>query len=89
MKLLTMHRAKGREFDAAAITDLNDGQIPHYTRYSPLTPEKIEEARRLLYVAVTRARRLLMYITDDENWRKPSRFLFEGQLGCIPGKLLA
>jgi DNA helicase-2/ATP-dependent DNA helicase PcrA len=87
IKLLTMHRAKGREFDALAIVDLNDGQVPHFTRYSPLTLDKIEEGRRLLYVAVTRARRLLMYVTDDENWRNPSRFFFAGELGLIPGRL--
>ncbi|MDY6875902.1 MAG: ATP-dependent helicase [Chloroflexota bacterium] len=83
VKLLTMHRAKGREFDAVAIVDLNDGQVPHYNRYSPITEEKTEEGRRLLYVAMTRARRVLMYITDDGNWRNPSRFLGEGELGLI------
>ncbi len=83
MKLLTMHRAKGREFDAVAIVDLNDGQVPHYNRYSPITDEKVEEGRRLLYVAMTRARHVLMYITDDENWRNPSRFLREGKIGII------
>ncbi len=73
MKLLTMHRAKGREFDAVAIIDLHEGKVPHF---SATTDERIEEYRRLLYVSITRARRLLMYITDEESARnKPSRFL--------------
>ena len=47
MKLLTMHRAKGREFDAVAIVDLHDGRVPHFSAESA---EEIDEARRLLYV---------------------------------------
>jgi len=73
MKLLTMHRAKGREFDAVAIIDLHEGRVPHF---SAITQDRIDESRRLLYVSITRARRLLMYITDTENPRNtPSRFL--------------
>ena len=59
IKLLTMHRAKGREFDAVAIIDLHEGKVPHFTAR---TPEEIDEAKRLLYVAITRARRTVMYI---------------------------
>ena len=81
MKLLTMHRAKGREFDAVAIVDLHHGRVPHF---SARTAEEIAEARRLLYVSIARARRILMYITDEEHRRnRPSRFLFEGELGLI------
>lgn len=73
MKLLTMHRAKGREFDAVAIIDLHEGRVPHF---SATTDERVDESRRLLYVSITRARRFLMYITDAENVRNiPSRFL--------------
>jgi len=75
LKLLTMHKAKGREFDAVAVIDLHDGRVPHF---AVRTDDEIEEARRLLYVATTRARHLLMYITDDEDRRiSPSRFLFQ------------
>lgn len=74
MKLITMHKAKGLEFDAVAIIDLHEGKVPH--SYSAQTQEGIDEARRLFYVSITRARRLLMYITDSEHWRNtPSRFL--------------
>ena len=81
IKLLTMHRAKGREFEAVALVDLHDGRIPHF---SARTEDEIDEARRLIYVSITRARRILMYITDEEDWRnRPSRFLLRGELGLI------
>jgi len=81
MKLLTMHRAKGREFDAVAIVDLHEGKVPHY---SAKTAEQINDYRRLLYVSITRAKRLLMYITDKEDQRNiPSRFLYKNELNLI------
>jgi DNA helicase-2/ATP-dependent DNA helicase PcrA len=81
MKLLTMHRAKGREFDAVAIIDLHEGKVPHF---SATTNERIEESKRLLYVSITRARRLLMYITDEERpQNRPSRFLGLEGLGLL------
>lgn len=73
IKLLTMHRAKGREFDAVAMIDLHEGVIPNYRC---ATTEDFEEDRRLFYVAMTRARRLLIFITDKEGRNVcPSRFL--------------
>jgi DNA helicase-2/ATP-dependent DNA helicase PcrA len=74
-----MHKAKGREFDAVAIVDLHDGKVPHF---SIETTEEFDEARRLLYVSMTRARRILMWITDQEHWKNtPSPFLCE--LGLV------
>jgi DNA helicase II / ATP-dependent DNA helicase PcrA len=71
--LLTMHSAKGREFDAVAVVGFNEGMIPHF---SSATTDEYEEARRLAYVAMTRARRLLMVITDDSDRRnRPSRYV--------------
>ena len=73
MHLLTMHAAKGLEFEAVALVSLHDGQIPNFRANSA---EDIDEARRLMYVAITRAKRLLLYITDQERPRNiPSRFL--------------
>jgi DNA helicase II / ATP-dependent DNA helicase PcrA len=73
MKLLTMHGAKGREFDAVAVIDLHEGRIPHF---SAEREDQFEESRRLLYVSITRARRVLMYMTDRERWNNtPTRFL--------------
>ena len=73
--ILTMHASKGLEFDSVYIPDLNEGIIP--SRRSK-TEAEIEEERRLLYVAMTRAKtRLeLLYIRGTrENPRPPSRFL--------------
>jgi DNA helicase II / ATP-dependent DNA helicase PcrA len=80
IQLLTMHRAKGREFDAVAIIDLHDGRLPNFRANSD---DEIAEARRLFYVAITRAKGLLMYITDDEDDNPPTRFLYQGELGIL------
>lgn len=73
LSLLTMHKAKGREFAGVAIIDLHDGRVPDYRAQ---TQDQINEGRRLLYVAITRAEQLLMYVTDGEdNRNRPSRFL--------------
>lgn len=77
LKLLTVHAAKGREFMAVAIVELHDGHIPYHNTYNPLTAAGLEEARRLLYVGITRAQRLLMVFTHEDNWRPRSRFLKE------------
>lgn len=77
MKLMTIHGAKGREFDAVAIIGLHDGILPWHNQYNPLTRAGVEEGRRLFYVAVTRARRLLLFVTDKSQWRAKSRYLSE------------
>jgi DNA helicase-2/ATP-dependent DNA helicase PcrA len=81
LHLLTMHRAKGREYDAVAIIDLHDGRVPDFRAIKSGDVQTIEEGKRLLYVSITRARRFLMYVTDDEDNRSvPSRFLCRGHL---------
>jgi len=81
LTLRTIHRTKGLEFDAVAIVDLHDGKIPHFTA---TTADEINESKRILYVAITRAKRLLMYITDEENpLNRPSRFLYTEGLDLI------
>jgi DNA helicase-2/ATP-dependent DNA helicase PcrA len=76
LKLSTLHNAKGREFTAVAMIDLNEGKIPSY---HARTAEDIEEQKRLFYVGVTRAKRVLFYATDNsERRRGPSRFLLSG-----------
>jgi DNA helicase II / ATP-dependent DNA helicase PcrA len=72
LKLLTLHSCKGREFDAVAIIDLHDNRLPHPSAH---TAAEQAEARRLFYVGVTRARKLLMFITHKNG--DPSRFLIE------------
>jgi DNA helicase-2/ATP-dependent DNA helicase PcrA len=73
LKLATLHNAKGREYQAVAMIDLHEGRIPFYQAH---TAEDLEEAKRLFYVGVTRAKRFLLYVTDNSDRRNsPSRFL--------------
>ncbi len=73
--IMTMHVSKGLEFDRVYLPALNDGIIPGRRC---ITQADFEEERRLLYVAMTRARRHLelMYTEGTaDNLRPPSRFL--------------
>ncbi|MBR0172822.1 MAG: ATP-dependent helicase [Lachnospiraceae bacterium] len=80
VRLLTMHAAKGLEFDTVFLPSLNEGVIPSVRAG---TRDEIEEERRLLYVAMTRARRrlYLSYVTggDDPSGRLlPSSLVKKG-----------
>jgi DNA helicase-2/ATP-dependent DNA helicase PcrA len=57
VQLMTVHSAKGLEFDAVFITGLEEGLFPHENAMSD--PNGLEEERRLMYVAITRARKKL------------------------------
>jgi DNA helicase II / ATP-dependent DNA helicase PcrA len=57
IQLMTVHSAKGLEFDAVFITGLEEGLFPHENSLSD--HDGIEEERRLMYVAITRARKRL------------------------------
>jgi DNA helicase II / ATP-dependent DNA helicase PcrA len=83
--LSTMHSAKGLEWDAVFVIHAADGNVPSDMACG--TPEEIEEERRLLYVACTRARDTLLVCaplryhvtgrgpTDRHGLAQPSRFL--------------
>jgi DNA helicase-2/ATP-dependent DNA helicase PcrA len=58
--LSTVHSAKGQEWEAVHVLNVTDGSFP--SEFSTGRPEMIEEERRLLYVAVTRAKRELHLI---------------------------
>jgi len=73
----TLHSAKGLEWEAVALLGIHEGSLPFVLASSP---EQIEEEQRLLYVGITRARRLLRVSwsrTRNGNGhpRTPSRFL--------------
>ncbi len=74
--ITTVHGAKGLEWPLVAIAGVNEEDFPHYSRDNPLTPERLEEERRLFYVAVTRAQEQLLILYDGGNHR-PSRFIAE------------
>lgn len=57
LQLMTVHAAKGLEFDVVFITGLEEGLFPHEN--SLLEADGLEEERRLMYVAITRARKRL------------------------------
>ena len=70
--LLTYHRAKGLEFDAVFLPAVEERELP--VRQAK-TEEAVAEERRLLYVGITRAKRVLALTWSAEG--KPSRFLAE------------
>jgi DNA helicase-2/ATP-dependent DNA helicase PcrA len=84
--LMTIHSAKGLEFDTVFITGLEDGMFPSIHD----DEDNVEEERRLFYVAITRAKRML-YITHardrirfgSHEMRMKSRFLEEIPEECI------
>jgi DNA helicase-2/ATP-dependent DNA helicase PcrA len=59
--LSTVHSAKGQEWEAVFVLNVSDGNFP--SEFSTGKPEMIEEERRLLYVAMTRAKQKLQLIT--------------------------
>ena len=61
---MTVHSSKGLEFDCVFITGLEDGIFPHEN--SLTDPGGIEEERRLMYVAITRARQRL-YLSHSQT----------------------
>ncbi len=83
VQLMTLHAAKGLEFDCAFITGVEEGLIPH-SRAAASSTEGLEEERRLLYVGMTRARRALFLsysharmVGGRHGPTGPSRFLQE------------
>lgn len=77
VRLMTMHAAKGLEFDTVYIIEANEGQVPYK---KALKEQGIEEERRLFYVAMTRAKELLKIVyvkTKNGKETSPSRFVDE------------
>lgn len=82
IKLLTMHTSKGLEFDYVFVVGLNDGVVPNSRAVFEKGETGLEEERRLMYVAMTRAKKQL-FLTDsggfgyDGKEKETSRFVFE------------
>jgi DNA helicase-2/ATP-dependent DNA helicase PcrA len=88
LQLMTVHSAKGLEFDIVFICGLEEGLFPHEN--SIVEDKGLEEERRLMYVAVTRARQRLYLchaqtrmLHGQTRYNLPSRFIEE-----IPAALL-
>ncbi len=77
VKLMTIHLAKGLEFDSAYVVGVSEGLLPH--ERSLASEGELEEERRLMYVAMTRAKKNLTL----GFYGRASRFLYE-----IPPELI-
>ncbi|KAK9293210.1 hypothetical protein L1049_021199 [Liquidambar formosana] len=82
--LTTIHQSKGLEWDTVFIVKANESEIPllhEFNGVARVNGTSVEEERRLLYVAMTRARKKLfiLYVIMDSNWQmlQPSCFLKE------------
>ena len=88
IQLMTVHSAKGLEFDAVFITGLEEGLFPHENSLSD--HDGLEEERRLMYVAITRARKRL-YLSFSQTrllhgqtrYNVKSRFFDELPEACL------
>ncbi len=81
VQLMSVHAAKGLEFDVVFITGLEQGLFPHENSVNQ-GREGLEEERRLMYVAVTRARRRL-YVSCAQT-----RMLHGQTRYCVPSAFL-
>jgi DNA helicase-2/ATP-dependent DNA helicase PcrA len=86
LQLMTVHAAKGLEFNVVFLSGLEEGLFPHEN--SILEDKGLEEERRLMYVAVTRARKRLYLsfaqtrmLHGQTRYNLPSRFIDEVPAG--------
>ena len=86
--LMTIHSAKGLEFENVFIIGMEEGIFPH--RNSSDLREDLEEERRLCYVAITRAKKNLYLVNakkrmifGETSYNMPSRFISEIDQNCL------
>ena len=85
LTMMTLHGAKGLEFDKVYLCGMEEGLFPSGAAINADDPEKeIEEERRLCYVGITRARRSLRLssarermVQGETRYQRPSRFIEE------------
>lgn len=89
VRLMTIHQSKGLEFSIVFIMGLTEGAFPNHRSIRERRIDGEEEERRLMYVAVTRAKDML-WLTDSEGYlndtgalKYPSRFIAEIEPGLI------
>jgi ATP-dependent DNA helicase Rep len=85
--LSTLHAAKGLEWPHVVMAGVNEGLLPFRSEDDEMTPQRLEEERRLMYVGITRARSTLAVSTLRRRKRGrdtvqglPSRFIGEMKL---------
>ena len=81
--LSTLHASKGLEWPHVVLAGVNEGLLPFKSDDDEMTPERLEEERRLMYVGITRARRTLA--VNVLRRRKKGRDTIQG----IPSRFIA
>ncbi|MGH7498739.1 MAG: UvrD-helicase domain-containing protein [Gemmatimonadales bacterium] len=85
LNLLTLHSTKGLEFSRVYIIGVEDQQMPGWRAIQEGRDDEIQEARRLLYVGMTRAKdRLVLTRTERRGGRSSGGSLFLGEAGLRP-----
>jgi ATP-dependent DNA helicase Rep len=91
--LSTLHAAKGLEWPHVVLAGVNEGLLPFRSGDDEMTPERLEEERRLMYVGITRARSTLVVSTlrrrkkgRDTVAGVPSRFIAEMKLNEVQAR---
>src|SRR5438309_136726 len=88
VNLLTLHSTKGLEFSRVYVLGVEDYEIPGYQAVTNNITDEIEEARRLLYVGMTRARdRLVLTRVERRFGRDTGGSTFLEEMGLRPGPL--
>ena len=84
INIMTMHSAKGLEFENVFLAGWDEGLFPHQKSLEESGKKALEEERRLAYVGITRGKKKVYisfakrrYIHDGWNYSQPSRFISE------------